>query len=321
MPQHRIIIDTDPGIDDALTFLLALAAPAEIDLIALTTVGGNCTLEQATRNALDVLALAQASHIPVAVGCALPLMRPLLTAAETHGSTGLGNAVLPASPVPPIAEHAVDLLIREILAAPGAVTVVAIGPLTNLALAIRKAPRIVQAVKQVIMMGGALRVDGNVTPLAEFNVYVDPHAAHIVLHSGMPITLLPWDITRAILLTQQDVETLLQVAGPIPRFVADTTRPYIAFHAAYFNFAGCSVNDPAALALAFMPDLATLESVYVDVEYTSALTMGKTVADFAHTTGHAPNVQAVVGFDTPRFMAMLLERFAWLARRVVEQGG
>jgi len=151
------------------------------------------------------------SDMPVCAGVGLPLIRPPFTAPETHGDSGLGYARLPASPVGPANEHAVDLIIREIMARPGEVTLVAVAPLTNVALAIRKEPRIVQAVREVIIMGAALRVDGNTTSLAEFNFFVDPHAAHIVLESGMPITLLPWDITKDVLLHQVDVDRLLRV--------------------------------------------------------------------------------------------------------------
>lgn len=314
MQPARVVLDTDPGIDDALTILLALASP-EIDLAALTVIGGNCTLSDGVQNALNVLALAGAPHIPVAAGVTRPLIRPPFIAPETHGDAGLGYAVLEPSPARPVDEHGVDLLIREILAAPGEVTLVAIGPLTNIALAIRKEPRIVAAVRQLIIMGGALRADGNTTPLAEFNIYVDPHAAAIVLHSGMPITLLPWDITRHVLLTQDAIHHLMQIESPVSRCIGDMTRFYLEFHQHYFGFAGCSINDPVALALVFMPELARLQPVFVDVEIASETTMGKTVADFMNVTGKPANVQVVMELDIPRFIEMFLERMAALARR------
>lgn len=315
MPARRIILDTDPGIDDAMAILLALAAP-EIELAAVTVTGGNCALEDGVRNALNVLALGDAAHIPVAAGVALPLIRPPFTAPETHGDAGLGYAILPPSPAQVVAEHGVDVIIREIMAAPGEVTLVAIAPLTNVALAIRKEPRIVQAVREVIIMGGALQVSGNTTPLAEFNFYVDPHAAYIVLHSGMPITLMPWDITQKVLLTQEDVTRLRQIGGPIPTFIADLTRFYIEFHLTYFGFAGCSINDPAALALAFAPDLARLQALYVDVEIASETTLAKSIGDFLGKTGRPANVQAVVEFDSTRFITLFLERMERLAQKV-----
>lgn len=314
MRPIRVLLDTDPGIDDALTILLAVASP-EVDLIALTVTGGNCALTDGVRNGLNVLALVGATHIPVAAGMGIPLLRPPFTAPETHGDRGLGYAVLPPSPVLPVAEHGVDLLIREIMAHPGEITLVAIGPLTNIAMAVRKEPRIAQAVREVIIMGGALRAAGNVTEMAEFNFYVDPHAAQIVLQSGMPIVLLPWDITKKVLLTQADVDQLLQIHGPVPQFIADVTRFYMDFHLQYFGMAGCSINDPAALALAFLPDLARRQHLYVEVEITSELTMGKSVGDFEGKTGKPANVQLVVEFDTERFMALFLERMAFLAQQ------
>jgi len=335
----RVILDTDPGIDDSLAILLALASP-EIDLAAVGVTGGNCSLEDGVRNALNVLAVAGHTEKPVCAGIALPLIRPPFTAPETHGDTGLGYARLPAAPIGPANEHAVDMIIREIMARPGEVTLVAVAPLTNVAVAIRKEPRIVQAVREVIIMGGALRADGNTTSLAEFNFYVDPHAAHIVLESGMPITLLPWDISKDVLLTQFDIDRLLKIPSPITRFIADATRFYIEFHVAVFGYSGCSINDPIALALAFLPDLARTEAMHVAVEYTSELTAGKSVIAYvgdhqrepdAHDqlgydverwpmqwgrkVRSKPNARVVVAFDTERFIALFVERMEQLARK------
>lgn len=336
----RVILDTDPGIDDSLAILLAVASP-EVELAGVTVTSGNCPLADGVRNARNVLALAGRSDIPVCGGVSLPLIRPLYTAPETHGESGVGFARPPESPAPLHRENGVDLIIREILEHPGEVTLVAVAPLTNVAIAVRKEPRIINAVREVIIMGGALRADGNTTSLAEFNFYVDPHAAHIVLESGMPITLLPWDITQHIILTQADVDRLNRISSPITRFIADATRFYIEFHLAAFGFAGCSINDPAALALAFLPDLARTEPMHVAVEYTSELTAGKSVISYigpatrepdAHDlTGYdttrwppqwrhafrpAPNVRAVVDFDTQRFLNLFVERMEHLAQTV-----
>lgn len=293
---RRVILDTDPGIDDSLAILLALASP-EVDLAAVGVTGGNCALPDGVRNALGVLELGGRPDVPVCPGVALPLIRPPFTAPETHGDTGLGYARLPEPRTPPAREHAVDMIIREIMAAPGEVTLVAVAPLTNVALAIRKEPRIVEAVRDVIIMGGALRVDGNTTTLAEFNFYVDPHAAHIVLESGMPITLLPWDITRDVLLTQAHVDRLLRAPSRVPGFVADAVRFYLEFHLAAFGFAGCSINDPIALALVFRPELAQTELMHVAIEHTSELTAGKTVISYAGLTAREPDVHDILGFD------------------------
>jgi purine nucleosidase len=339
MPR-RVVLDTDPGIDDALAILLALASP-EVDLACVTVTGGNCSLSDGIRNARSILAIGGGSKIPACAGVALPLLRPPFTAPETHGDTGLGYAVLPESPAPAASEHAVDTIIREIMSNPGEVVLVAVAPLTNVALAIRKEPRIVEAVREVIIMGGALRVDGNTTSLAEFNFYVDPHAAHIVLESGMPITLLPWDITKDVLLTKAHIDRLLAIDSPVTRFVADATRFYIEFHLAAFGFEGCSINDPVALAMVFTPDLATTQPMHVAIEYGSELTAGKTVISFigeAHREPDdhdisgfdarswpsqwrrmfrpRPNVRAVVGLDTERFLNLFVERMELLARRL-----
>jgi purine nucleosidase len=263
--------------------------------------GGNCPLEDGVRNALNVLAVANRSDMPVFSGIGLPLIRPPFTAPETHGDTGLGYARLPASPASQANEHAVDSIIREIMAHPGEVTLVAVAPLTNVAVALRKEPRIIQNVREVIIMGGALRADGNTTSLAEFNFYVDPHAAHIVLESGLPITLVPWDITKDVLLVQEDIDRMMAVSSPITRFIADATRFYIEFHEQCFGFSGCSINDPVALALSFMPELARTEPMHVAIEYSSELTAGKTVITYIGDHQREPDAHDQLGFDVARW--------------------
>ncbi|HEX6291140.1 MAG TPA: nucleoside hydrolase [Herpetosiphonaceae bacterium] len=308
----RIVLDTDPGIDDALAILLAVAS-SEVEVAAVTVTGGNCPLPQGVRNALAVLDMLRAA-VPVVPGVALPLIRPAFTAEETHGDTGLGNAHLPEPRTAAALDHAVDRIIREIMDSPAPVTLVAVAPLTNVALAIRREPRIVERVGDVILMGGAFDVPGNTTPLAEFNVYVDPHAAHIVLHSGMPITLIPWDITSKVLLTEAHIDALLAHASPVTRFIADATSFYIEFHRRYFGYAGCSINDPCALALAFCPDLAAYAQVFVDVEIDSPKSLGKTIADPLNVWSRQPNVRLVRHFDQERFLALFMERMVALAR-------
>lgn len=336
---QRVILDTDPGIDDSLAILLALASP-ELELACVTVTGGNCPLENGIRNARNVLAVAQRSDVPAYGGVALPLIRPPFTALETHGDTGLGYAHLPESEHACATTHGVDALIDTIMAQPGKVTLVAVAPLTNVAMAIRKEPRIVQAVREVIIMGGAIRADGNTTSLAEFNFFVDPHAAHIVLESGMPMTLVPWDITRDVLLTSEHLERLRAVDSPVTKFVTDATRYYIEFHLGTFGYEGCSINDPVALALAFRPDLATTEAVHIAIEYNSELTIGKSVMSYI---GHnnrepdehdisgfdskmwpaqwrrayrpRPNVRLVTAFNTPAFIDMFVSRIVDLAQK------
>ena len=308
MPPKRIIIDTDPGVDDALTFLLALASP-EIKLEALTTVQGNVTLPKATRNALSVLEMANASHIPVAQGCSLPLVRmPHQSGEAVHGSSGMGKSDLsePGSKI--VDSHAIDYLIERFHAEPGQISLFAIGPLTNVALAIRKEPRIVHAIKELVIMGGAIRSGGNVSALAEFNIHEDPHAAHIVFHSGIPITLIPLDATYKCLLTSADVERLNRVDSPIARFVRDATADYMAFYKLYEGFDGCALHDPLTLATVIAPELLSLEEHYVDVDISGGVSTGKTFADFMKVTKKPANMKVALDVKGREFVELFLAR-------------
>jgi purine nucleosidase len=309
----RILIDTDPGIDDSLAILLALASP-ELSLEGLSIVHGNCSLEQATINSLSVLELGHASHIPVAKGCGLPLVQPSLLALETHGNTGLGYAKLPEPRSRPIGQHGGDFLIEKILSNPGELTLVAIGPLTNVALAIRKEPRIVEAVKELIIMGGAIRHEGNQTALAEFNTYVDPHAAHIVYHAGIPTTLVPLDVTYQCILTAQDVERLRKINSPITKFIKDATDFYMEYHDSYQGIKGCIINDPLALALTLAPELCDYEELYVDVDISGGVSMGKTFADFYNFEGKPANMKVALGVRSRNFIDLFLGRMERLAK-------
>lgn len=315
MNPKRILFDTDPGIDDALAILLALASP-ELKIEGISAVHGNCSLNQATINALSVLELAKAADVPVARGFELPLVQPSLLAPETHGKTGLGYAQLPAPKTRPVNQHSVEFLIEKIMSAPGEITLVCIGPLTNVAVAIRKEPRIVQAVKDVIIMGGAIRHQGNTTPQAEFNVYVDPHAAHIVFHSGMPMTLVPLDVTYQCALTKQDVARLQKIKSPIPTFIADSTRFYMEFHDEYQKIDGCIINDPLALALTFAPELCDYEEHFVDVDISGGVSMGNTFADFYKMTKRPANMKVALGVRARDFIELFMERVGRLSKTI-----
>jgi purine nucleosidase len=315
MPK-KIIFDTDPGIDDACAILLALASP-ELSVEGLSIVHGNCSLQQATKNASSILELANAGHIPVAVGCELPLVQPSLLAPETHGETGLGYAKLPEPRIRPTVQHGSDFLIEKIMSQPGEVTLVAIGPLTNVALAIRQEPRIVNVVKELIIMGGAIRYEGNTTALAEFNTYVDPHAAHIVYHAGMPTTLVPLDVTYQCILTPDDVKRMRrQIDSPITKFVEDTTRFYMEFHDEYQSIQGCVINDPLALALTFAPELCTYQEIPVDVDISGGIAMGKTIGDFYNYGKKPANMKVALGVKPREFMDLFVKRIIQLAQRM-----
>lgn len=312
----RILIDTDPGIDDALAILLALASP-EIEVEGIVTVHGNCSVDQATINALSVLELAKANEIAVAKGFALPLVQSSLLAAETHGDYGLGYAKLPEPRRKPEVGHGSDFLVEKILSNPGEITLVAIGPLTNVAFAIRQEPRLVKAVKEVIVMGGSIQYPGNATPLAEYNVFVDPHAAHMVYHSGMPITLVPLDVTYQCILTPEGVNRLQKNPSSVSSFVDDSTRFYMEFHDEYQKIAGCAINDPLALALTLAPELCDYRELYVDVDISGGASMGKTFADFYGVTKERPNMRVALRVRAPDFMELFLQRIEILARSTV----
>ena len=202
------------------------------------------------------------------------------------------------------------------MANPREITLVAIGPLTNIALAIRKEPRIVETVNELYIMGGAIRHQGNTTPLAEFNTYVDPHAAHIVYHSGMPITLTPLDVTYKCVLLAEDVARLQKINSPIPDFIADATRFYMEFHDEYQGIQGCVINDPLTLALTFAPNLCDYEKQYVDVDISGGVSMGKTFADFYKMTDKQANMKIALGVRSRDFVDLFVERMELLCEAI-----
>jgi len=316
MNPKRIIIDTDPGVDDAFTFLLALASP-EIKLEALTTTQGNVTVEKATRNALSVLDLGRASHIPVAKGSVLPLVQPLRASAHVHGESGIGNAQLPQPQAKPVQGHAVDYLIERVLAEPKEISIFPIGPMTNIAMAIRKEPRFAKAVKELVIMGGAIQEAGNMTPLAEFNIYVDPHAAHIVFHSGIPITLIPLDVTHKCLLKQEHVDRLMKIDSPVTRFLKDAIDVYLKA-SIELGYEGCALHDPLTLATIIAPELLTLKEYYVDVDIAGGVSMGKTFADIFNVTKKPANMKVAMDVRGEDFIELFLQRMETLSRNLSE---
>ena len=320
MPTIRIILDTDPGADDALAILLMLASP-EIQLEALTTVQGNVSLEKTTRNALALLEFLNARHIQVAKGCSTPLIKPPhgTQGEEVHGKSGLGQAVLPEPKNKPIEAHAVDYLIERFLAEPGELTLFAIGPLTNVALAVRKEPKFAQSVKELVVMGGAIRSGGNITPLAEFNIHEDPHAAHIVFNSGIPITLIPLDATYKCLLTSADVDRLNKIDSPIARLVHDVTADYMEFYLKYEGFNGCALHDPLTVAAVIAPELLTLEKHYVNVDISGGISTGKTYADFMKVAKQPTNMQVALDVKGREFVELFIERMERLAYQFNEE--
>lgn len=311
----RLLLDTDPGIDDALALFLVLASP-DVQLEAVTTVSGNVHVDFTTRNALALLELAGRPAIPVARGSDRPLLRQPVIADYVHGHNGLGGVMLPDPQQRPVSSHAVDVIVQKILEAPGEITLAAIGPLTNLALAVRREPRIAQSVREVLIMGGALRVPGNVTPLSEFNIFADPHAAHIVLHAGWPIHLVSLDATNHADMRREHFNALAANGHPVTQCM----KAMVDYHLDAFGKArgitAFHMHDPLCLAAAISPDLIDWKPAYVDVELNGTLTLGATVAYFEKMEDIDPelahprrsNVLASVGVDVERFVAMYMER-------------
>lgn len=316
MPPNRIIIDTDPGVDDALAFLLALASP-EIQIEAITTTQGNVSLETATRNALAILELCNASNIPVAAGSQYPLVQPLRISPDIHGTSGIGRADLPEPKSKPVEKHAIDYLIDSVLASPNEIKIFPIGPLTNVAMAIRKEPKFAKAVKELVIMGGAINENGNVTPLAEFNIYVDPHAAHIVFHSGIPITLIPLDVTHKCLFKQEHVDRLLKIDSPITKFIKDAIEVYLNFSYER-GFDGSILHDPLTLATIIAPELLILKEYYVDVDHSGGIAMGKTFADIFGVTKKPANMKVAMDVQGDAFIELFVQRMETLAKTITE---
>jgi purine nucleosidase len=293
-----VILDCDPGHDDAIALLLALASP-ELELVGVTTVHGNQTLEKTTDNALRVLALVGREDVPVAAGADRPLVRELHVAAHVHGDSGLDGPELPERRSDPIEQHAVDFLVEHVT--PETV-LVPVGPLTNVALALERGIR----PARIVLMGGAV-AEGNMTPAAEFNIWADPEAAQRVFHSGIDVTMIGLDVTHAALLTPAWAERF-RAAGRVGSFVAELVEFFKQYHARTYGWDGAPIHDAVALAHVFRPDLVTTERMNVEVETVSELTRGRTVADRWKRTEREPNARVGLAIDGDGFLGLLLER-------------
>lgn len=309
MPQ-KIIIDTDPGQDDAVAILLALASP-EITVLGITCVAGNVPLPLTTRNARIICELAERPDVRVFAGCDRPIARPLVTAEHVHGKTGLDGIELPDPVMPLQDQHAVDFLIETLRAEPeGTVTLVPIGPLTNIATALTRAPDIAARIQRIVLMGGAYFEVGNITPAAEFNIYVDPEAADIVFRSGVELVVMPLDVTHKALTNRARVEAFRALPGRVGPAVASWTDFFERFDKEKYGSEGAPLHDPCTVAWILRPDLFTGRHVNVEIELQGSLTLGMTVADWWRVSGRAPNAMFMGGVDTEGFYALLTERLA-----------
>ncbi|MGR3638003.1 nucleoside hydrolase [Alterinioella nitratireducens] len=312
MPR-KIIIDTDPGQDDAVAILLALASPEDITLLGITAVAGNVPLELTALNARKVCEVAERPDIKVFAGCDRPLAHSLVTAEHVHGKTGLDGPDLPAPKMPLQDAHAVDFIIETLRSeAPGTVTLCALGPLTNIATAFRKAPDIVERVQEIVLMGGAYFEVGNITPAAEFNIYVDPEAADIVFKSGAPITVMPLDVTHKALVTGPRNDAFRALDSHAGRTVAAWTEFFERFDKEKYGSPGAPLHDPTVIAYLIDPKLFQGRHVNVEIETVSELTRGMTVADWWGVTDRPANAMFMGDLDADGFFDLLTERIGRL---------
>ncbi|MFP7672777.1 nucleoside hydrolase [Marivita sp. S0852] len=313
MAPRKIIIDTDPGQDDAVAILLALASPEDIDVLGVTAVAGNVPLPLTEKNARIVCELAGKPDTKVYAGCDAPLTRKLVTAEHVHGKTGLDGPTLP-DPVMPLQDrHAVDFIIDTLRReAPNTVTLCPLGPLTNVATALQQAPDIAERLQEIVLMGGAYFEVGNITPAAEFNIYVDPDAAKIVFGCGAPITVMPLDVTHKALVTQPRNDAFRAIGTPVGQAVAEMTDFFERFDKQKYGSAGAPLHDPCVTAYLIDPDLFGGRHINVEIETGSDLTLGMTVADWWGVTDRPANATFMRDINADGFFALLTDRLARL---------
>jgi purine nucleosidase len=345
-----IVVDCDTGIDDSLA-LLYLLASEEAEVLAITCCSGNVEAHQVADNNRGLLELIGRAEIEVALGRSVPLVRPLEITPETHGPRGVGYAELPAGRRPLSERHAADLFAEEARRRPGELTLLCIGPLTNLAVALEREPALPRLLRRLVIMGGAFRVPGNTTPVSEWNIHCDPDAARAVMHawtaaieadpSVSRILALGLDVTEQAVIRPDHVVALARRAGsrpddsialsrgedpmratrsvagnPVVRFVADALRFYMEFHARYDGFYGAFIHDPLAAATALDESLVSTQALAVDVETGGDLTAGQTIADFRGLWDRPPNVDVAISADADEFLGRLIERVGALAERL-----
>ncbi len=309
---RAIIIDTDPGQDDAIAILLALASP-ELEVLGITVVAGNVPLALTEKNARKICELAGRPDIPVHAGADRPLMRALVTAEEVHGKTGLNGPDLPEPTMPLRDGHAVDFIIETLMARPDkSVTLCALGPLTNIAMALCREPAIAPKIREIVLMGGGFFEGGNVTPAAEFNIYVDPHAAHIVLGAGVSTVMIPLDCTHKALTSRTRVAAIEQIGTPVTTAATALLDFFERFDEEKYGTDGGPLHDPCVIAYLLAPDLFSGRTVNVAIETGSELTMGMTVIDWWRVTDRPANALVLREIDADGFFALVTERLARL---------
>jgi len=313
MPHtHRIIIDTDPGQDDAVAILLALGS-TELEIVGITAVAGNVPLKLTEKNARKICELAGRPDIKVYAGAIRPLARQLVTAEEVHGKTGLNGPQLAEPTMPLQDQYAVDFIVETLMKEPsGTITLCALGPLTNIALALIREPKIAPRIKEIVLMGGGFFEGGNVTPTAEFNIYVDPHAADIVFKSGIPIVMMPLDVTHKALTTAKRTQAFRTLGTRVGNATADMLEFFERFDEEKYGTDGGPLHDPCVIAYLLKPELFQGRNCNVTVETASELTMGMTVIDWWGVTKRPKNAMVMRDIDHDGFFALLVERLGRL---------
>jgi inosine-uridine nucleoside N-ribohydrolase len=304
-----ILIDCDPGHDDAIALLLALASP-EVDLLGITTVAGNQTLEKTTANALKILEFVGRTGVPVAAGAPRPLLREPYVAAYVHGETGMDGPDLPAPTTAPVSEHAVDFLAAKLTASPEPVTLIPVGPLTNVGLLLARYPEATNRIDRIVLMGGAI-AEGNVTPAAEFNIWADPEAASRVFTSGIDVTMIGLDVTHKALFRPADSERLA-ATGRVGRLVAELFGFYQQFHSEQYGWDGSPVHDAVAVAHVVRPGIVHTADRGVVVDCGGELSRGRTYVDLWGRARWEPNAHVAVDIDAQGFVDFLVQRLASL---------
>jgi inosine-uridine nucleoside N-ribohydrolase len=322
--QRRVLIDTDPGVDDAMAVFLALRSP-ELKVEAITAVSGNVPLAFTLPNALRLVEIAGHPEVPVAGGAAFPLVRRLVTAAYVHGNNGLGGVEFPEAKIKPVAETASELIRRIVRANPGEITIAAVGPLTNIATVLKSDPGIAKLIKSFALMGGSLS-GGNITPAAEFNFYVDPEAARVIFDSGVPILMVGLDVTHKVLLRESHVRTLEAAQNPVSQAAAKIMRATFGRIAKTNDETVVAMHDPLTIASLIDPSVVTLRDYYVQIETAGEITAGQSIGyshapvrrspplDTGDTAGaipveeYKPNCKVAVGVDPDKFFNLLIPR-------------
>lgn len=320
----KVIIDTDPGVDDAFALLLAMRSP-ELNILAITAVAGNVPLSFTLPNALRMVEIAERTDIPVAGGASEPIIRKLVTAAYAHGENGLGGVNFPVPTIRPVKEHAAELMCRLVRKNPGEVYLIGIGPLTNLGLALRQDPEIAKMIRGIVLMGGSLS-GGNVTPAAEFNFYVDPEAASIVFDSGIPITMVGLDVTRKVELTELHIGLLEAGGGKVSVAAAKIARKIMELYKMHGNSGGPNMHDPLAVSALIQPDILTFEDYRVEIETSGDITAGESVGwkhgplwysaplqatnvdGQASSQSFCSNAKVATGVNSHKFFELLISR-------------